>query len=87
MKNSVEKNINVIAYYFKASGPKLSGFPKKIELDGKVIEFIENGLQSLSEQGHRIVQIFEMSDGRSNYKIEFDDENNDWKLINFAGSV
>ena len=87
MKNSVEKNVNVLAYYFKANGPKLNGFPKKIEFDGRVIEFIENGLQSLSEQGQRIVQIFEMSDGQSNYKIEFDDEKNDWKLINLIGSV
>ncbi len=86
MENSVvlNKEIDVVAYYFKNAGRRLKCFPKKIEYEGKSIVFEEMGLRHPTKKGHRMVHVFEMTDGRADYRLEFDAQDLNWKLVSIA---
>ena len=48
---------------------------------GDRIEFKITGLKHPTIQGHRMIHIYEMSDGSNDYRLEFDAEALTWKLI------
>lgn len=80
----VNKDISVVAYYFKNAGRRLKCYPKKIEYDGKTIVFDEMGLRHPTKQGKRMVHVFDMSDGAADYRLEFDAEQLSWTLVSIA---
>ncbi len=71
------KNVNVTAYYFKAN----RCFPRRIELEGEQLNFLETGLRCLVQKGQEFVQIFNMSDGQKLYRLSFEPGNRTWKLL------
>lgn len=80
---TINKNVNIIAYYFKGQGPKC--FPKRMEFDGKQVIFTETGLRHRALKGQRMVHLFDMTDGQTDYRLEFDAEELNWKLLYMAG--
>ena len=80
----VNKDVNVVAYYFQNAGRRLRCFPKRIEYSGKSITFNEMGLRHPTKQGQRMVHIFDMTDGQADYRLEFDAERLNWTLISIA---
>ena len=80
----VNKDISVVAYYFKNAGRRLRCFPKKIEYEGKTIAFNEIGLRHPAKRGKRMVHIFDMTDGNADYRLEFDAEQLNWKLLSIS---
>ena len=86
MENSVTLNkaVNVVAFYFKNTGQRLKCFPKRMEYDGRRVEFTETGLIHPTRQGQRLVHVFDMTDGNADYRLEFDAEKLDWKLVSIA---
>jgi hypothetical protein len=80
----INKDINVVAYYFKNKGPLLNCFPKKMEWGGKSIIFTEQGLRHPTKQGHRMIHVFDMTDGQADYRIEFDAQRLTWTLVYIA---
>lgn len=81
---SINKDVNVVAYYFQNRGPRLKCFPKRMEYDGRRIEFTETGLHHPTTQGRRMIHVFDMTDGQADYRLEFDAENLNWKLVYIA---
>lgn len=86
MENGVTLNkaVNVVAYYFKNTGQRLKCFPKRMEYDGHRVEFTETGLIHPTHKGQRLIHIFDMTDGNADYRLEFDAEKLDWKLVSIA---
>jgi|SRR3989344_5629663 len=86
MENSVKVNrdVNVVAFYFKNVGRRLKCYPKRIEYDGKSIDFKEMGLRHPTKKGQRMVHVFDMTDGSADYRLEFDAQDLNWKLISVA---
>ena len=86
MENVVEinKDISVVAYYFKNAGKRLNCFPKKMEYEGKSVIFTEQGLRHPTRQGQRMIHVFDMTDGNADYRLGFDAEQLSWKLIYIA---
>lgn len=86
MQNNVkmDKAVNVVAFYFKNAGQRLKCFPKRMEYEGRRIEFTETGLRHPVQKGKSLVHVFDMSDGNADYRLEFDAQNLDWKLISIA---
>jgi len=85
MENTIElnKDVNIIAYYFRGQGrPKC--FPKKMEFDGKQVVFTETGLRHPTHKGQRMIHVFDMTDGQADYRLEFDAEELSWKLLYMA---
>jgi hypothetical protein len=77
----INKEINVIAYYFKNATQRLRCYPKRIEYDGKRVEFTETGLVHPTKKGQRTLHIFDMTDGSADYRLEFDAQELTWKLV------
>ena len=83
-KVTINKAVNVVAFYFKNTGHRLKCFPKRMEYDGKRVEFTETGLRHPVQKGRRLIHIFEMTDGSADYRLEFDAEKLDWTLVSMA---
>jgi hypothetical protein len=69
--------VNVTAFYFANSRV----FPRRIELEGRQLSFLENGLRCLVQKGQELVQIFNMSDGQRLYRLSFEPASRTWTLL------
>lgn len=78
--NTINQIVNVTSYYF-APGERTRCFPKRIELEDRQLDFLESGLRCLVRKGQSIIQIFNMTDGRNQYRLSFEPEQNIWKLL------
>jgi hypothetical protein len=77
----INKDVNIVAYYFKNSARRLRCFPKRMEYDGRQVNFTETGLVHPTKQGQRMIHVFDMTDGNADYRLEFDAQGLSWKLI------
>lgn len=77
----INKDVNIVAYYFKNSSERLRCFPKRMEYDGRRVDFTETGLVHPTKQGQRTIHVFDMTDGNADYRLEFDAQQLTWKLI------
>jgi hypothetical protein len=86
MENVVQINkaVNVVAFYFKNAGQRLKCFPKRMEYNGRAINFTETGLLHPVRKGSKMVHVFDMTDGNADYRLEFDAETLDWTLVYIA---
>lgn len=77
----INENINVDAYFFKGQTKgqgELKTYPKAMELRNQRYTF-EDGLQCLIRRGQRVVRLFDMTDGRTRFRLKLED--NQWTLI------
>ncbi len=81
---SINKEVNVLAYYFGRNG-QIRCFPKRIELEGRQLDFIESGIRCLVQTGQGLKHIFNMTDGRTQYRLSFEPENRIWTLLSSRG--
>jgi len=81
---TINKDVSVVAFYFRNTGEKLRCFPKRIEWDGKRVDFTETGLRHPTKKGTRMVHVFDMTDGNADYRLEFDAERLTWTLVSIA---
>jgi hypothetical protein len=86
MENSVQinKEVGIVAYYFKNGLRRLKCFPKRMEYQGRVIEFSETGLRHPTKKGQRMIHVFDMTDGSADYRLEFDAAALSWTLVSIA---
>ena len=80
----IEKDVNIVAYYFHNRGPRLRCFPKSMEWAGKRITFTETGLVHPTKKGQRAIHVFDMTDGNADYRLEFDASQLNWTLVSIA---
>lgn len=83
----VNKDVSIVAYYFRQGPKHLRCFPKKMEWAGRSVIFTEQGLRHPTRQGMRMIHIFDMTDGQADYRLEFDAEQLTWRLIYIADQV
>jgi hypothetical protein len=79
--NFINKDVNIVAYYFKNDSRRLRCFPRRMEYDGKRVDFTETGLVHPTKKGQRMIHVFDMTDGSADYRLEFDAAALSWKLI------
>jgi hypothetical protein len=79
---TINKEVSVTAVYFK-NDRELKSFPKRIELEGREYTFME-GLRYLVQRGHKLIQIFDMTDGQSEYRLRFDTHDKLWTLVDIT---
>lgn len=80
IKTYANKEVSVNSLTFKGKG-KLRSFPKQITIDAEEVTFVETGMHYILQKGQSIVQLFDMSDGRQNYRLQFDSSNFTWTLL------
>ncbi|HEY5667852.1 MAG TPA: hypothetical protein VIR03_01680 [Candidatus Saccharimonadales bacterium] len=79
---TINKEVSVTAMYFQ-SGRELKSFPRRIELEGREYTFMD-GLRYLVQKGHKLIQIFDMTDGQAEYRLKFDAGNQLWTLVDIT---
>jgi hypothetical protein len=77
---NINREVTVTALYFQ-NGPELTSFPKRIEFNGREYTFLESGLRYLIQKGQQLVQIFDMTDGATNFRLRFDQNQQLWTLV------
>lgn len=80
----VNERVAVIARYRIEDARSLC-FPAKMRWRNNEITFIALGLRHDTRKGARMVHVFDMSDGSSDYRLEFDAEALTWTLISVLG--
>jgi len=84
MKNRVviAKEVIVPEVYFQDDG-RLRTYPRRMEYEGREYTFRE-GLRSLIQKGQEMIQIFDMTDGARDYRLQFDDAQRSWMLVDMT---
>lgn len=81
---TINKDVSVVAFYFRNTGERLRCFPKRMEWDGRRVDFTETGLRHPTKKGARMVHVFDMTDGGADYRLEFDAERLTWTLVSIS---
>lgn len=79
---AIEKEVNVPELYFKNEG-QLKSFPRRMEFDGREYTFMD-GLRYLVQKGHQLIQVFDMTDGARDYRLQFDAARHSWTLVDMS---
>ena len=82
-KQFINKEVAVNSLSFSGHG-KLKSFPKAITIDEEEVTFVETGMRYLLQKGQSIVQLFDMNDGKNNYRLQFDSQNFTWTLLKIS---
>lgn len=84
MKNriAIAKEVTVPELFFKNEG-QLKTFPRRMEFDGREYTFMD-GLRYLVRKGQQLIQIFDMTDGARDYRLQFDDTQRSWTLVDMT---
>jgi hypothetical protein len=82
---AINKEVSVTALYFRNNG-QMKSFPKRMEYDGREYTFVESGLRFLVQKGQQLTQIFDMTDGMTNYRLKFDNRQQLWTLVDMSES-
>ncbi len=77
----INREVSIVAYYFKNSARRLRCFPKRMEWDGKRVNFTETGMVHPTQKGQRMIHVFDMTDGSADYRLEFDAAALSWTLV------
>ncbi len=77
---AINQIVNVNSFYFKdnTATHHLKTYPRAVEFGNTIINF-QDGLQCLIRKGRRIIRLFDMTDGRTTFRLKFEDEQ--WTLI------
>lgn len=74
----INEIVNVDAFYFHRGAGKLKTFPKQIEHNHTHLTF-SDGMQYLVQQGEKVIQLFDMTDGDKTYRLRLEDRQ--WTLV------
>lgn len=81
---TVNTEIAVSSFFF-ADPSGRRPFPKRIEWNGQLIDFASEGLRYLVSQGGQLIQLFDMTDGQSTYRLR--EQGSHWTLVGISGGV
>jgi hypothetical protein len=76
----VDTYVKVVAVFRSGGNIGTSVMPIKLLYGGREVVFSELGLYHPTTVGRRMIHVFDMSDGGSDYRLEFDAERLVWKL-------
>lgn len=77
----INERVDVMARFRDKGNYQTLCYPCLMKYKGRTIEFTELGLRHATKQGTRMIHVFDMSDGTSDYRIEFDAEALTWTLV------
>ncbi|HSX29485.1 MAG TPA: hypothetical protein VLE73_02900 [Candidatus Saccharimonadales bacterium] len=79
---TIGKEVMVPELYFKNDG-QLNSYPRRMEFNGHEYTFMD-GLRYLVHKGKQFVQVFDMTDGRHDYRLKFDSAEHSWTLVDMS---
>lgn len=73
----INQVVNVNSFYFQ-NGREFRSFPRQIEFGNTRFTF-QDGLQYAIKQGQHVFRLFDMTDGRTTYRLRQDGDT--WTLV------
>ena len=77
---TTNKDIEITSVYFKKGSNGLESYPRSMVYEGKEYSFIEETLRYLITTRDQLIQLFDVSDGRHEYRLRLDNANH-WTLV------
>lgn len=79
-KTTIEKPVLVTAIRFARN---FETVPKRIEFEGRTINFIDAGLRLSIKRGSEITRLFDLTDGESLFRLKLE-SNRTWNLLSIS---
>ena len=77
MTSVINKEIEINSYVFAKKDFK--GVPRTITVGDHSYSFVDSGLRYLVKRGQHLVNLFDMTDGQSTFRLR--NEDNRWTLV------
>ncbi len=77
----INQHVKVLVTYSVDTDIGRAARPHKMIYGGREITFTELGLYHPTTRGNKMLHVFDMSDGSSDYRLEFDAERLSWTLV------
>jgi hypothetical protein len=77
----INTKVKVVAAFRPDTDIGHTVMPKKMFYGGREIVFTTLGLYHPTTKGKRMIHVFDVSDGESDYRLEFDAERLSWTLV------
>ena len=81
MKNQINTPVTITSMGF---GRDMRAIPRRMEFEGRSIDFIDNGLRTIIRKGERMAQILTMSDGDHEFHLRSDNHGGSWTLLSIG---
>lgn len=81
MKNQINTPVTITSMGF---GRDMRAIPRRMEYEGRSIEFIDSGLRAVIRKGEQIAQVLTMSDGDQEFRLRSDNHGGSWTLLSIA---
>ena len=62
----------------------LTAYPRRMEFQGTIYEFLDAGLRCLGRTGSQVAEILTMTDGQRQYQLRTDNKGGNWTLLSIA---
>ena len=85
-RTTINKEVNITAWYFRNKHQQLTSYPKRMEYNREEYNF-GDGLRFLIQKGRQAVQLFDMTDGSKNYRLQFDTKQQIWTLVSITNAA
>lgn len=82
ISNFDEQDVQVTSVYFRNNPgqQRLESYPRRMVVDGREINFVEQGMRYLVQKGQDLVKLFDVSDGQTQYRLRLDATDH-WTLV------
>ena len=78
---TINEQVAVTQMGFKKN---LTAYPRRMEFQGTIYEFLDAGLRCLVRTGSQVAEILTMTDGLRQYKLRTDNRGGNWMLLSIA---
>ncbi|MDB5170391.1 MAG: hypothetical protein JWO35_85 [Candidatus Saccharibacteria bacterium] len=77
-----EPEVQITSVIFRATPgeTRLESYPKRMVLDGREVNFVEQGMRYLVQKGQDLIKLFDVSDGQNDYRLRLEGSNR-WTLV------
>ncbi len=77
-----DQEVEITGVYFRnnPTRQRLETYPKRMVLDGREYTFLEDGLRYLVQKGQDFINLFDVTDGQTQYRLRHDATDH-WTLI------
>lgn len=80
-KTTIERPVSVTAVRF---GKNFEPVPRRIEFEGRTINFVDAGLRYHIKHGSEITRLFDLSDGESLFRLRQEAKSLTWNLLSIS---
>lgn len=75
---TINEQVAVTQMGFKKN---LSAYPRRMEFQGTIYEFLDAGLRCLVRTGNQVAEILTMTDGKQQFQLRTDNQGGNWTLV------